>query len=81
MIATKAFCQFSTHVLKIILFAGVAGANVFQFSSLLVIAMAAVVAGTFLGKFILSKLSEKYFKLGLKIALFVIALRLIWKGM
>lgn len=80
MIATKAFCKFTTHVLKIPLFAYVMDVHVLHFSSLLIFAIGAVILGTFLGKFVVSKVPEKYFKMGVEILLFLASCRLIYMG-
>ena len=76
LIATKATCQSITHLLKIPLF-GLIGSNIFDQWEVLVYLSLAVVAGTFIGKKLLKKLSDRIFIISFKIILTLIALRII----
>jgi uncharacterized membrane protein YfcA len=79
IIATKAICQVHIHVIKIVAF----GAVGFQFAehwTLLAPMAVAVVAGTYTGKLILGRLSEKWFRWIYKIVLTALALRMLFES-
>ena len=82
LIATKAMCQLSGHIVKFILFWWVLGVKeVMEAHWVLVVFIAAVVGGTWVGKQILKKVSEDLFKKVLHVLLTLIALRLIGENL
>ncbi len=76
LVATKATVQLISHFLKIPLF-GFIGINVFQYWPLILTLSIFLIAGTFIGKKLLSKLSDKHFKYIFKIILTLIAIRML----
>ena len=79
LIGTKAACQASGHVAKIILF-GFAGFGFVEFGPLLLGMAVATIAGTFLGTRLLHRLDDARFTQLYKLALTAVAGRLIWSG-
>ncbi|MBI4223417.1 MAG: sulfite exporter TauE/SafE family protein [Deltaproteobacteria bacterium] len=77
LIATKAICQASIHLLKIVAF-GIIGFSFQTHASLIGILSLAVMAGTPVGKAILKRVSEEKFVLLYKTALLLVALKLIF---
>ena len=80
LIGTKALCQGATHLVKIIAFASFPTAALQQWELLPPLAVA-VIAGTFLGKRLLSKLSEGRFVLIYRAVLTLLALKLLHSGL
>ena len=78
IIATKAACQAYLHILKIVAFAGV-GFSFAYHGGLVVPMAAATIAGTYLGKWLLSRISERGFVVLYRVVLSVLALRLVWE--
>ena len=76
LVATKATVQLISHFLKIPLF-GFIGINVFQYWPLILILSIFLIAGTFIGKKLLSRLSNKHFKNIFKIIITLIAIRML----
>lgn len=78
IVATKAACQIFIHIYKIPIFLGLdfAFQDYFDVMALMVLG---VVAGTKVGTMLLHKLSPERFRILLRLALFVTALRLIYK--
>lgn len=79
MIATKAVCQATVHVLKLIAF-GTLGFSFGEQGTLILSLGAAVILGTYLGKRLLRHISEELFIKLVKIALTFIAIKLIVWG-
>lgn len=79
LIATKAVCQASVHVLKLIAF-GTLGFSFGDQAGLMVSLGAAVILGTYLGKKVLKHVPERLFIILFKIALTIIALKLLLIG-
>lgn len=77
LIATKAVCQASIHLLKIIAF-GVIGFSFQTHASLIAILCVAVIVGTRLGKTILKHVPEEKFVLLYKAALLIVAVKLVF---
>ncbi|MBI44699.1 MAG: hypothetical protein CMG66_00865 [Candidatus Marinimicrobia bacterium] len=77
IIANKAACQMITHLTKIPLFIYFFNVNYLKEYSILLPLILAVFIGTNFGKKVLSFIPEKLFKKLFKIALFIIAVRLI----
>jgi uncharacterized membrane protein YfcA len=80
LIGTKAACQASGHVAKVILF-GFAGFGFVEFGPLLLGMAVATIAGTFLGTRLLHRLDDARFTQLYKLALTAVAARLIWSGL
>ena len=79
IVATKAGCQMMTHVLKILVFF----INGFIFSEYLVLVLSMVLAtliGTYMGKKLLGRLSDKSFKWVFKGLISVLAIRALVRG-
>ncbi len=76
LIATKAVCQTTIHILKIVAF-GTMGFAFGELSWLIVVLGVAVIVGTFLGKKFLQRISEQTFVYLVKAVLTVIAVKLI----
>jgi uncharacterized membrane protein YfcA len=76
LVGTKAACQTMGHLVKILLF-GLAGFAFAPHLTLLVIAGACVVAGTWIGSRILERVSERFFRRLYMVVLSAIALRLL----
>ena len=79
LIGTKAACQASGHVAKVILF-GFAGFGFIEFGPLLLGMAAATITGTYLGTRLLHRLDDARFTQLYKLALTAVAIRLIWSG-
>lgn len=79
LIATKAVCQATVHVLKLIAF-GTLGFSFTEHSWLIGALGAAVIVGTYVGKRTLQHISERTFVILVKIALTAIALKLLFIG-
>lgn len=79
MIATKAVCQATVHVLKLIAF-GTLGFSYGVHSPLIISLGVAVILGTYLGKRLLHHVSEPLFIRLVQVALTLIALKLIVWG-
>ena len=79
MIATKAVCQATIHVLKLIAF-GTLGFSFGEHGTFILALGAAVILGTYLGKRLLHHVSEPLFIRLVKIALTLIAVKLIVWG-
>tara|TARA_B100001113_G_C21074860_1_gene607173 strand:+ start:488 stop:1171 length:684 start_codon:yes stop_codon:yes gene_type:complete len=77
IIANKAACQMITHLTKIPLFIYFFNMNYIKEYQILLPLIFAVFIGTNFGKYILQMIPEKLFKKLFKIALFLIAIRLI----
>jgi len=80
LIGTKAACQMTGHLAKIILFA-IAGFAFFDYLGLIVGMAACVVAGTWLGTRLLHQLDDDLFTQLYKLTLTAVALRLVWSGL
>ena len=80
LIGTKAACQAATHLAKIALF-GFAGFAFAEYGWLTVAMAGSVVAGTFLGTRLLNKITDDRFTQLYKIALTLVALRLMYSGL
>lgn len=76
LIATKAVCQSTIHILKLVAF-GTIGVSFQDLSALILLLGAAVIIGTFLGKKLLHRISEQTFVYLVKAALAVIAIKLL----
>lgn len=79
LIGTKAACQASGHIAKIILF-GLAGFGFVEFGPLLLAMAVATIAGTYLGTRILHRMDDARFTQLYKLVLTAVALRLVWSG-
>jgi len=79
IIATKALCQAYLHILKIVAF-GALGFTFKEQWQLFVPMAFAVIVGTYLGKWLLSRLKENRFRLLYKLILTLLAGRLILGG-
>lgn len=77
LVGTKAACQAIGHVIKIPLFGMVVGANVLVFKETLLLLGVMVVAGILLGRILLSRISERVFKIVFRAGLGAIAVRII----
>tara|TARA_B100000683_G_scaffold250834_1_gene266293 strand:- start:598 stop:1320 length:723 start_codon:yes stop_codon:yes gene_type:complete len=80
LIGTKALCQCGTHLVKIIAFASFPTAALQQWELLPPLAIA-VILGTFLGKKLLSRLSEGRFTFIYKMVLTLLAIKLLHTGL
>lgn len=80
LIATKAVCQATVHLLKIAAF-GTLGFAYMQYGGLILFLGVAVLLGTNIGKVLLEKMSESFFILLYKIALTAIGIKLLLEGM
>jgi len=77
LIATKAVCQLSTHVLKIPAFLLLRHLDVPRLGILAVIMIAMVIPGTLIGKRIQKGFSERHFRIAFKVALTVAGLKVL----
>lgn len=80
LIGTKAACQASGHLAKMILF-GIAGFGFLEFGPLMFGMAIAAVGGTWLGTRLLHRLDDDRFTQLYKLALTAISIRLIWSGL
>lgn len=76
VIATKAACQFSVHLWKIPAFIAM-GFDYAEYGKLLAILVIAVIVGTYVGKHLLKKMSERFFLILFQFVLTFIALYLV----
>lgn len=76
LIATKAVCQATVHVLKLVAF-GTLGFSFGEQGPIIISLGVAVILGTFLGKRLLKHISERTFVILVKVALTAIALKLL----
>jgi len=76
LIATKAACQTLAHIVKIPLFATI-GFNIFKFWPTLLFLCAAVMCGTYLGKKLVGKMTDKQFKGIIKWLLTAVSIKMI----
>ena len=79
VVATKAACQLTLHILKIPAFLSL-GFDYTAHWELLAFLAAAVVVGTLCGRWLIDKLSHKTFLVAFEVVLSLIALRLLWEG-
>jgi uncharacterized membrane protein YfcA len=80
MIATSAVCQTYSHIIKIIAF-GFTGFAFTEHYHLIVPMCAAVIAGTWIGRWLLLKINENWFIVIYRGAITLLALRLIVKAL
>jgi uncharacterized protein len=80
LIGTKAACQATGHVAKVVLFA-FAGFGFLEFGPLIFAMAACIVAGTWLGTRILHQVNDVRFTQLYKFTLTAVAGRLIWSGL
>jgi uncharacterized membrane protein YfcA len=80
LIGTKAACQTTGHLAKMILFA-IAGFAFLDYIGLIVGMAGCVVAGTWLGTRVLHRLDDNRFTQLYKLTLTAVALRLVWTGL
>jgi len=80
LIGTKAACQATGHLAKLLLFA-VAGFAFIEYSTLMLGMAVSVIIGTSLGTRLLKRLDDKRFEKLYKLTLTVVALRLVWSGL
>ncbi|MFQ5493962.1 MAG: TSUP family transporter [Phycisphaerae bacterium] len=71
LIATKAVCQLSLHILKIPAFVFLRDLNVARLGTLALVMIVMVIPGTLIGKRLLRGVSDRHFGLGYRIALTV----------
>lgn len=79
LIGTKAACQTTGHLAKLMLF-GVAGFAFREYIALMAGMAGCVVAGTWLGTRLLHRLDDDRFTQLYKLSLTAVALRLVWSG-
>ena len=77
MVATKAVCQLTLHVLKIPAFLTI-GFEYGAYGSLLLSLAGAAVAGTLCGRWLIDRLRRDTFFIAFEVALVLIAVRLLW---
>ena len=77
LIATKAACQTLTHIIKIPLFWLMLEANIFEYWPILIFLCGSVVVGTFIGKKLVGKMTDKQFKKVIKWILTAISIKMI----
>ena len=77
MVATKAACQLTLHVLKIPAFLSF-GFDYGAYAPLLLFLSVAVILGTLLGRRLIDRLRRESFLLGFECVLLLIAVRLLW---
>ncbi len=80
IVATKAACQFAVHSLKIAVFTSF-GFAFGEYTTLMICMVLAVIAGSYIGKLLLDRLSEKIFVLFFKIIITLLAFRLIYQAL
>lgn len=76
LIATKGTCQAISHLIKIPLF-GFVGANILPYWKTFIFIGPVIVLGTYMGKKLVGKISEKDFKLAFRVIISLIALAII----
>jgi uncharacterized membrane protein YfcA len=79
LIGTKAACQATGHLAKMVLF-GIAGFAFLEYAGLMLGMAASVIAGTWLGTRLLKHIDDDRFTQLYKLTLTVVALRLVWSG-
>jgi uncharacterized membrane protein YfcA len=79
LIGTKAACQATGHLAKMVLF-GVAGFAFLEYGELILGMAVSVVVGTWLGTRLLKRIDDDRFIQLYKITLTLVALRLVWSG-
>lgn len=77
LIATKAVCQLTTHLLKIPAFILLRRLNVPRLGLLALIMILMVIPGTLIGKRILRGVPERYFRIAFRVALTVAGLKVL----
>ncbi len=80
LIGTKAACQATGHLAKMILF-GLAGFAFLDYAGLMLGMAISVIAGTWLGTRVLQHLDDERFTQLYKLTLTLVALRLVWSGL
>ncbi|MCA9502699.1 MAG: sulfite exporter TauE/SafE family protein [Spirochaetaceae bacterium] len=80
LIGTKAACQATGHLAKLVLF-GFAGFAFLEYGVLSLAMAACVVAGTWLGTRVLDRLDDERFTQLYKWTLTAVAIRLVWSGL
>ena len=80
LIGTKAACQATGHLAKMILF-GIAGFGFLRFGPLMFAMVACVITGTWLGTRLLHRIDDDRFTQLYKLALTGVAFRLVWSGL
>ena len=79
LIGTKAACQATGHLAKLLLF-GIAGFAFLEYADLMLGMAISVIAGTWLGTRLLQHLDDERFTQLYKLTLTAVALRLVWSG-
>jgi uncharacterized membrane protein YfcA len=79
LIGTKAACQATGHLAKLLLF-GIAGFAFLEYGGLMLGMATSVIIGTWLGTRLLQHLDDDRFTQLYKLTLTVVALRLVWSG-
>ena len=77
LIATKAVCQLTTHILKIPAFIWLRDLNIPQLGSLALLLVLMVIPGTLIGKRIVRNVSERHFRVAFRVALTVAGLKVL----
>jgi uncharacterized membrane protein YfcA len=77
LIATKAVCQLTTHILKIPAFLLVRDLEVARLSGLALIMICMVIPGTLIGKRLLTGVSERHFTIAYRVALTLAGLKVL----
>ncbi|HEB91270.1 MAG TPA: sulfite exporter TauE/SafE family protein [Deltaproteobacteria bacterium] len=80
LIGTKAACQATAHLAKLLLF-GLAGFAFYEYGGLMLAMAAGVLLGTWLGTRLLHHIDDARFTWLYRLALTAIALRLVWSGL
>jgi uncharacterized membrane protein YfcA len=80
LIGTKAACQATGHLAKMILF-GIAGFGFLSFGPLMFAMVVCVIAGTWLGTRLLHRIDDDRFTQLYKLTLTGVAFRLVWSGL
>lgn len=76
LIATKATCQAISHIVKIPLF-GFVGANILPYWKIILLVGPFIILGTYVGKKLVGRISERDFRLAFKIIISLIAAAII----
>jgi uncharacterized membrane protein YfcA len=77
LIATKAVCQLTTHVLKIPAFILLRDLSISRLGTLALIMIVMVIPGTLIGKRMLKGVSERHFRIAYRVALTVAGLKVL----
>ncbi len=80
LIGTKAACQATGHLAKMVLF-GIAGFAFLEYANLMIGMAISVIVGTWLGTRLLEHLDDARFTQLYKLTLTAVALRLVWSGL